>query len=113
ILNEMHTTQDIRHYTALAKCKDVLFTSAMEMDTFAKSDGGHANTYAEMLEDVEPRLAAKLKSVEDEDTLNEIIVNTLTTLDELFNTDELKYLFMNTPSVYASLLGKYIRMAIN
>ena len=113
ILNEMHTTQDIRHYTALAKCKDVLFTSAMEMDTFTKSDGGHANTYAEMLEDVEPRLAAKLKSVEDEDTLNEIIVNTLTTLDELFNTDELKYLFMNTPSVYASLLGKYIRMAIN
>ena len=34
-------------------------------------------------------------------------------LEDLFNSDELHYLFLNTPTVYASLIGRYIRMAIN
>lgn len=113
ILEEMAKTNDIRQYIALENCKNVLFTSAMERTTFTKMDGTYAETYYEMLQDLDPKLAAKLDAVSDEDALNALIVYILERLEDLFNSDELHYLFLNTPTVYASLIGRYIRMAIN
>lgn len=113
ILEEMHKTNDIRQYIALSNCKDILFTSCKEEQTFIKLDGSHASTYYEMLMDLEPKLAQKLDSIDDEDALNGLLVYILEKLEDLFNSDELKYLFLNTPTVYASLIGRYIRMAIN
>jgi len=113
ILDEMHKTNDIRQYIALSNCKDIFFTSSKERETFIKLDGTYAETYYEMLEDLDPKLARKLDSIEDEDALNGLLVYILEKLEDLFNSDELKYLFLNTPTVYASLIGRYIRMAIN
>ena len=113
ILEEMHTTNDIRQYIALSNCRDMLFTSAQQRQSFFKSDGEHANTYHEMLEDLDPKLAQKVELTEGEDALNSLIVYILETLEETFQSDDLKYLFLNTPTVYASLIGKYIRIAIN
>lgn len=113
ILEEMHKTNDIRQYIALSNCKDILFTSCKEEQTFIKLDGSHASTYYEMLMDLDPKLAQKLDSIDDEDALNGLLVYILEKLEDLFNSDELKYLFLNTPTVYTSLIGRYIRMAIN
>ncbi|MCM1230268.1 MAG: hypothetical protein NC489_09045 [Ruminococcus flavefaciens] len=112
ICEEMNKTNDIRQYIALHDCRDVFFTSATEMNTFTKMDGSTAQTYAEMLEDLEPRLAFKLDSIDDEDTLNSLIVYILEQLEALFNTDELYYLWLNSPTIYGSIIGKYIRIAI-
>lgn len=113
ILEEMNKTNDIRQYIALSNCKDIFFTSATQRETFTKMNGEHAETYYEMLMDLDPKLAKKLDSVDDEDTLNALIVYILEKLEDMFNSDELHYLFLNTPTVYATLIGKYIRTAIN
>ncbi|MCM1294993.1 MAG: hypothetical protein NC311_05580 [Muribaculaceae bacterium] len=113
IVEEMNKTTDIDQYIALANCKDILFTSATERQTFMKADGEIASTYEEMLEDLEPRLKRKLDTLEDDDSLNALIIYIFERLEEMFNSNELHYLFLNTPTVYATLIGKYIRIAIN
>lgn len=115
ILTEMEHTNDIRHYIALHNVKDVLFTSNTEMETFTKSNGDIAQTYADMLWDLEPKLAMKLNSIkdDDDDAMNALIVYILERLEALFNSDELKYLWLNTPTIYGTILSKYIRTAIN
>lgn len=113
IMDEMNETKDIDQFIALAKCKDILFTSATERQTFLKANGDVAQTYAEMLEDLDPKLKRKLDTLEDDDSLNGLIIYILERLDEMFSSDELQYLFLNTPTVYATLIGRYIRMAIN
>lgn len=113
ILDEMNTTNDIDQYIALSNCKNILFTSATEQETFMKGDGSIASTYYEMLEDLDPRLTRKIDSLDDDDRLNSLIVYILEQLEAMFSSPELKYLFLNTPTVYATLIGKYIRIAIN
>lgn len=113
IVDEMNQTKDIDQFIALSNCKDILFTSATERQTFIKANGEFASTYAEMLEDLDPKLTRKLDSLEDDDSLNGLIIYILERLDEMFNSNELHYLFLNTPTVYATLIGKYIRIAIN
>lgn len=112
ICDEMNRTNDIRQYIALHNCRDVFFTSATERATFTKMDGSIAQTYAEMLEDLEPKLARKLDSIPDEDGMNSLIVYILEQLEALFNSDELEYLWLNSPTIYGEILGKYIRIAI-
>lgn len=112
ICNEMNRTNDIRQYIALHDCRDMFFTSATEMKTFVKMDGTIAQTYAEMLEDLEPRLAVKLNSIDDEDTLNALIIYILEQLEALFSSDELYYLWLSSPTIYGAIIGKYIRIAI-
>ena len=116
ILEEMHTTNDIRKYIALSNAKECMYISAMEESDFRKSDGTHANTYYEMLEDVDPVLAHKLDQidrVEDANDLDRLLVYILEELEKTFNSSELKYLFLNTPSTYGNLITKYLRTAIN
>lgn len=122
ICEEMKTTTDIRQYIALADCRDMFFTSATEMETFTKSDGSIAQTYREMLWDVEPTLAAKLdemieldpaKKEEADDKMRALIIYILERLEALFNSDELHYLWLNTPTIYANIIGKYLLIAIN
>lgn len=114
ICDEMNQTNDIRQYIALHDCRDVLFTSAMEKKTFTKLDGSTAQTYFEMLADIEPKLAKKLSSIDqdDEDALNSLIVYILERLEAMFNTNELNYLWLNSPTIYGVILSKYIRIAI-
>lgn len=115
ILDEMNTTNDIGQYIALSNCKDILFTSSTERKTFLKGDGSTAETYYDMLEDLDPKLTRKLDSIEndDDDKMNTLIVYILEQLEAMFSSPELHYLFLNTPTVYATLIGKYIRTAIN
>ena len=42
-----------------------------------------------------------------------MILYILEKLEELFDSPELKYLFLNTPSAYGNLVQKYLRIAIN
>ena len=113
IQQEMNETKDIRHYAALSDLKDLLYTSAMERDAFLKGNGEYASTYDEMLAELDPRLKNKLDSLETDDELNSLVVYILERLEDLFRSDDLHYLFLNTPTVYTQLLGKYIRQAIN
>ena len=116
IVKEMQTTTDIRRYIALANAKECLYISYMEQEDFKKSDGTAAATYMEMLEDIDPVLAYKLSSLDldkDANELDKMLIYILEELEELFSSDELKYLFLNTPSTYGALIEKYLRMAIN
>ena len=113
ILQEMQTTEDVRKYIALSNIKDALYTSAMTREAFQMSNGEAASTYYEMLQDVDYKLAEKLDATEDADELTNLIVYLLEKLEEYFKSDELKYLFMNTPTMYSSLINKYISTAIN
>jgi len=136
IVKEMNETSDWRRYNALLQARDVLFTSAMERATFTKMDGTTASTYYEMLEDLDPRLARKVRvtggTPEERETatrmadsgtpdvldnyndeLNSLIIYILERLEDLFNSDELEYLFLNSPTIYGSLISKYIVRAIN
>ena len=116
ICKEMHTTMDIRRYIALSNARECLYISYMEHEDFRKMDGTPASTYMEMLEDIDPVLANKLNSIDmdkDSNELDKMLIYILEKLEELFSTDELKYLFLNTPSTYGALIEKYLRMAIN
>lgn len=116
ILTEMANTKDIRHYIALSNAKDCMYYSYMQHADFEKSDGGYAETYYDMLWDIDPKLAAKLDSLDvekDANDLDKLLVYILEKLEDLFSTPELKYLFLNTPSTYGSLIEKYLRIAIN
>lgn len=116
ILNEMHTTTDIRRYIALSHAKDCMFISEMEKRDFKKINGRCADTYYEMLEDIDPKLAKKLDSIDrvkDSNDLDKVLIYILDKLEELFSSDELKYLFLNTPSTYGNLITGYLRTAIN
>ena len=122
----MHHTTDIRRYEALAKLKECLYISAMEKKDFTLSTGEAANTYHEMLMDIDPKLAAKIDSYDDakaekdpvyaekrDKELNDLLLYILNKLEEYFNTDELQYLFLNTPNIFVSVISKYLRTAIN
>ena len=88
----------------------------MEHEDFTKLDGTPAHTYYEMLDDLDPYLAAKLDSIdmkEKANDLDKLIIYILEKLEDLFNSEELHYLFLNTPSTYGALIEKYLRMAIN
>lgn len=113
ITTEMNKTNDYRKYIALSNAKKCLFISAMEHGDFKKLDGTFATTYMDMLEDLDVNLADKLKSTTDEDTLANILVYTLEKLEALFNSKELKYLFMNTPNTTDVLISKWVKNAIN
>lgn len=116
ICNEMNTTMDINRYIALANAKKCMYTSWMEYDDFKKMDGKPAHTYHEMLEDLDPVVCAKLDNIdmkEHANDLDKMIIYILEKLEDLFNSDELHYLFLNTPSAYGALIEKYLKMAIN
>lgn len=116
ILAEMHSTNDIRKYIALSNAKDCMYISAMEERDFTKTNGDHANTYYEMLEDLDPMLANKLDSYDREEHSNELdrlLLYILEQLEDYFATEELKYLYLNTPNIYVTLVSKYLRTAIN
>lgn len=126
ILHEMHYTIDIRRYEALAKMKECMYISAMEKKDFMMSSGEAAHTYHEMLMDIDPKLAQKIDSYDKElaehdpvyaekcdKELNDLLLYILNKLEEFFNTNELKYLFLNTPNIFVSTISKYLRTAIN
>lgn len=113
IINEMNTTEDAQKYMILYQLKQLLYTASMEEDTFKKTSGDSATTYYDMLQDLDDTLSAKLDSLTDESELNNLIIYILEKLDELFDTDALHYLFLNTPSAYGSLLNEYLETAIN
>ena len=69
-----------------------------------------------MLTDLDPKLASKLDSYdreEDSNELDRLLLYILEKLQDFFNSDQLHYLFLNTPNVYVSLVSKYLRTAIN
>lgn len=113
IVMEMQRTNDYRQYIALSNAKDILFIASMEKKSFRKSDGSSANTYLEMLEDLDFKLANKILSCDDNIELNNLLLYILEKLEELFNREELKYLFMNTPNTSGTLISKYLIKAIN
>lgn len=116
IVKEMNSTNDIRRYIALQHARDALYISYMEHDNFRKVDGSYATTYYDMLTELDPKLARKLDSIDMEENANEldvVLVYALEKLEDLFSSDELKYLFINTSSAYGALVEKYLRMAIN
>lgn len=113
ILQEMASTQDYRQYQALVELRDTLFFSASEEVSFTKTDGTHASTYYEMLQDMDPRITERLDLIEDEDELNEMILYILEKLEDVFNSPELRYLFLNTSNNYNTIISRYLRTAIN
>lgn len=113
ILAEMAVTTDIRRYTALVNARDLLFISATERESFQKTDGQPASTYYEMLTDIDPRIAQKLDAIDDPDDLNDMLLYILEKLEDTFDSPELRYLYMNTPNTYGTLISNYLRTAIN
>lgn len=126
ICNEMHYTTDIRRYEALAKMKECMYISAMEKKDFMLTNGESAQTYHEMLMEIDPKLALKIESYDKaraetdpiyeekcNKELNDLLLYILNKLEEFFSTNELKYLFLNTPKVFISTISKYLRTAIN
>lgn len=113
IEHEMATTDDIRHFEALSNLKNLLYFSAQQKASFQKSTGEAANTYFDMLKDLDPKLTAKLESIKEEYELNNLLLYVLEKLEDLFSSNELKYLFLNTPNTYVTLVSKYLRTAIN
>ena len=88
----------------------------MQSEDFTKSDGTRADTYLEMLKDIDPTLFVKLDGldrVKDSNELNKILLYILEKLEDVFSSDELPYLFLNTANTYGSLISKYLRTAIN
>lgn len=131
ICTEMNEAKTIERYEALLRCRNLLFTSATERETFAKLDGTPAATYHELLQELDPRLARKVNNTGGtpeerelagnneailasyDEELNGLIVYILEKLEGLFNSGELHYLFLGMPSVYSSLIGHYIMTAID
>lgn len=114
IQETMNTTSDIRQYQGLKMIRDILFTRYVQEETFVKNDGTLAKTYRELLDELDPRLGQKLDSIVDnEDEMNGVAVYILEQLQDYFRSDDLHYLFLNTPEVYMTLINKYIEIAIN
>src|SRR5699024_9173048 len=114
ITEEMKTTTDYHRYQALMQLKQILFTSAFTAKNFEKANGQFAETYLDLLRDIDPKMADKIESIEDddEDTMDQLVLYILEKLETMFDSPELKYLFMNTPGVAGTLITKYLRTAI-
>lgn len=114
ITEEMKTTTDYHRYQALMQLKQILFTSAFTAKNFEKANGQLAETYLDLLRDIDPKMADKIESIEDddEDTMDQLVLYILEKLETMFDSPELKYLFMNTPGVAGTLITKYLRTAI-
>lgn len=114
ITEEMKTTTDYNRYEALSQIKRILFTSEFTAKNFQKANGELAETYLELLRDIDPKMADKIESIEDEDedSMDQLILYILEKLEIMFDSPELKYLFMNTPGVAGTLITKYLRTAI-
>lgn len=110
---EMNETMDIRRYQSLAEARDLLYYAAMEKKSFTMSTGEYATTYRQMLDDIDPRIGSKIDAVEDEHDLNDILLYALEKLENAFSSPELKYLYLGTANLYASLISQYLRTAIN
>lgn len=104
-------TRNHDHYIALQKIKQILFQSALTQINFTKSDGTIANTYIEMLGDLDIKLYNKVMNATDEE-LNSTTLYVMEKMEYIYSHDVLKYLFVNTPNTSISLLSKYIRTAI-
>lgn len=109
--NKILETEDLDQSEALFRLKKVLFNSANVRKNFMKLDGSYAKTYMEMLEDIDPSLATKLRKVEGDD-LDNMLLYVLEKLERIFDDPALKYIFTNTPGASFQLLKKYIRRAI-
>ena len=110
----MNTTMDLRQYQGIKMIRDILFTRYVQEETLVKNDGTLAETYRELLDELDPRLGAKLDSIkDDDDEMNGVAVYILEQLQDYFRSDDLRYLFLNTPEVYSSLINRYIEIAIN
>ena len=114
IQSRMNSTHDIREYQALHNIRDILFTRYAEEEMFTRADGSLARTYRELLDDFDPRLGQKIDAaLDDVDALNGMAVYILEQLQDYFRSDDLQYLFLNTPSVYIELVRDYIEIALN
>lgn len=114
ITEQMKTTTDYKRYEALSQLRKILFTSAYTAKNFQKADGTLAETYIDLLRDIDPKLANKIESIEDddEDTMDQLILYILEKLEVMFDSPALKYLFLNTPGTAGTLITKYLRTAI-
>ena len=109
--DKIMTVDNLRQHEALVRLKTILFNSANTRSNFMKQDGTYAKTYLDMLEDIDPKLAQKINKSEGDD-LNNLLLYLLEKLERMFDSDDLKYLFINTPGTSLLLLGVYIRRAI-
>ena len=113
IQQELADTMDIRRYQSLSEARDLLYYSAMEKKSFTMTNGEAASTYREMLDNIDPRMGTFIDKAEDEHELNDILLYILEKLEDTFSSEELKYLYMGTANLYASLISQYLRTAIN
>lgn len=106
----LHTT-DIDHYTALMQIKNILFHSALMKSSFTKSNGEVANTYVDMLNDLDENLYdVVMKSSDDE--LNSATLYVMEKMEYVYSYDVLRFVFINTPNTSIAAISKYIRTAI-
>lgn len=108
---EMQNTSSIKRYEALSQLKKIIFTSTYTARNFMKSDGTLAETYLDMLKDLDPRLGRKIEEVPDEEVDN-LLLYIMEKMESIFDSDELKHLFINTPNTSGALISKYLRNAI-
>lgn len=104
-------TRNVEHYEALLKIKKILFQSALTQVNFTKSNGEVANTYLDMLFDLDIKLYNRVLNATD-DELNSTTLYVMEKMEYIYSHDVLRYLFVNTPNTSIALLSKYIRTAI-
>jgi hypothetical protein len=112
ILERMMKTQDIKEYKGLLALKKVLFTSHTLRENFKKLDGTYAETYIEMLRDLDPSLAVRIYNTEDE-ALEDMIQYILEKLQVIFDEAELEFLFLNTPEMQERVMKAYFIEMVN
>ncbi len=116
ILEEMHNTNDINYFITLRNIKESMFISAMQHEQFMLTNGDWATNFYDLLLDIDPGVYYKLidfNSDRHQNELNTMVLYILDKLEGFFDSDQFKYLFLNTPNIYSSVISKYLRTAIN
>lgn len=109
----MSETSSQKEYLGLLQIKELLFTSAQIQKCYKLKNGQVATTYQELLNDLDASLFLSLSNLTTDSELENAITYTLMAVQSLFDTDKLKFLFINTPDMHDYLIKTHFSKMIN
>jgi len=116
IYDKIHTlkenTDDYYEYVGYDNLITSLFVAENLSNIYTKTDETIAETYYELLMDIDPTLA-NILDITTETELPSVYLYILETLQSVFDTNVLKFLFINTPDMNDSIIRTHLKNLID
>lgn len=113
LLKLMNDTNDVKKFTGYEQIRKLLFVSNNIQNVFRLKNGNVAQTYGELLADLDQSLYDSLDALEENEQLDNMIEYVLEKLQFIFKDANLSFLFLNTPDMQDRILKIYFTRMVN